>query len=580
MAGVSPNLSASAADAENAARSTPPNWHFGVLLRYGGMQLRNTVDQQLREAPVRAFAILALLVVVWVALYWLFALVLRQVGRWELIAVVANQHIFVHFFLVLAVMLAFSNAILAFGSLFSRREAACLLALPVPARQAVCLKWLEGMLLSSWAFLLLGVPLMLAVARNTHVEWYYYPLFVGHFMGFIIIPATFGLLVAWAVAMWAPRRPMTVALWAGALLVLVVGIWGWTLMYSANRSPDWLNTFYSQVALAKQPLLPSTWSAKGIAAAMQKRAGESLSYLLVVLANGVFLAWLTVNILGSTWAEAYSRAQRGRGRARGPGGRFTATLCRLLFFWLPYRVQMIMLKDLRGFVRDATQWTQMVIMLGLLVVYAANLKRLPVDLGFPGMRALLAFLNLTTVSLILATFTSRFVFPLLSLESQQLWLLGLLPVRRVTILLAKFVFSLVITGLSALIVVGLAVRALDLPANWVELQLVVSIGICIGLSGLSVGIGARFPVLGQRNPARIASGFGGTLNLIASMLFVGGQMTLVALASLQGFRAGFTQSVEHMTFPVWLIPVLVGSAAIVAAISLAIGARHFARFES
>ena len=31
---------------------------------------------------------------------------------------------------------------------------------------------------------------------------------------------------------------------------------------------------------------------------------------------------------------------------------------------------------------------------------------------------------------------------------------------------------------------------------------------------------ARFPVLGQRNPARIASSFGGTLNLIASMLLV------------------------------------------------------------
>ncbi len=61
----------------------------------------------------------------------LFSMVMRQVGRWELVAVVANQHIFVHFFLVLAVMLAFSNAILAFGSLFGRGEAGCLLALPI-----------------------------------------------------------------------------------------------------------------------------------------------------------------------------------------------------------------------------------------------------------------------------------------------------------------------------------------------------------------------------------------------------------------------------------------------------------------
>ena len=238
-----------------------------------------------------------------------------------------------------------------------------------------------------------------------------------------------------------------------------------------------------------------------------------------------------------------------------------------------------MLKDLRGFARDARQWSQMLIMFGLLVIYVLNLRRIPLDLDDPRMKGLIAFLNLTTVSLILATFTSRFVYPLLSLESQQLWLIGLLPVRRTTLLLVKFLFALVVTGTSGLIVMWLAVQVLDLPLAWGILNMAVCLGVCIGLSGLSIGLGARFPVLGIRNPARIASGFGGTLNLIASMLFVGVVLTGVGMISFQEVSQSHYMTQEFSTGTWLLIAALVGFTVVVAAGALFIGGRHFDRLE-
>jgi ABC-2 type transport system permease protein len=209
----------------------------------------------------------------------------------------------------------------------------------------------------------------------------------------------------------------------------------------------------------------------------------------------------------------------------------------------------------------------MLIMFGLLVVYVLNLRRLPVDLGNPHFKGLVAFLNLTTVSLILATFTSRFVYPLLSLEGQQL-----LPIRRTTVLLVKFLFALTVTGLSACAVMGLAVRVLDLPTAYAWLNVFVCLGICVGLSGLSIGLGARFPVLGNRNPARIASGFGGTLNLIVSMVFVG------ALTFREMSR---TFVLDGTLSPAgWgMLAGLLGLSVVVAALALWIGARHFERLE-
>jgi len=569
----------------NSATPLASRFPFSILARCRAAQVRNAIDQQLRDTPVRSFAILMLLAVIWGALYWLLTLVLHQLSRWELISVVANQQIFVHFFLVLAVMLTFSSAILAYGSLFGRREAGYLLAMPIPARQAICVKWIEGMLLSSWSFLLLGVPLMLAVAHNgSGVAWYYYPLFVGHFLGFIIIPSTVGVLIAWAVAMWIPRRPLAVLLWCGGVVVLGASIWIWTLLRHTDAAgADWLQRFYAQISVARQPFLPSTWSAKGIVAAMQLRAEESVLYLGVVVANGAFLTWLTVNIVGRRWGEAFNRAQQGRARAHIARGWFTEALCDVLFFYLPGRWRVMMLKDLRGFVRDAPQWTQMVIMMGLLMVYAlklqsVNLEWLPVDFGGSGFRGLLAFLNLVTVSLILATFTSRFIFPLLSLESQQLWLLGLLPIHRTAILLVKFVFSVTVTAPSALVVMGLAVFALELPAEWARLQLAVCVAVCIGLSGLAVGLGARFPVLGQRNSARIAAGFGGTFNLIASMLFVAVEMGVLAAVSLGGLGRDLPD-LATARLPSALMPTLLLIGVGTAGLGLIVGGRHFARLE-
>jgi ABC-2 type transport system permease protein len=566
--------------AELPAMTTPlpRRFHFGVLLRYRAVQLRNAADQQIKDAPLRVFIVLLLLILIWAGLYWVLREVFRQVGRFELIALVAKQQIFVHFFLVLAVMLAFSNAILAFGSLFGREEPGHLLAAPASARQVVLLKWLEGLFLSSWSFMLLGLPLMLAVAWNTEVDWFYYPLFTAHFLGFVVIPSTLGVLVAWVVAMWAPRRPLTVALWCGGLLIAAVGLWLWSALRHVAISEEWLRSFYRQLGIVQQPLLPSTWTARGVFAALERRPAVSLLYLGAVLANGAFFTWLTANIVGRWWSDAFSRAQRGRTRRPVGAGRLTSALCFVLFPYLPERMKTMMLKDLRSFGRDPTQWTQMVIMMGLLVIYAANLKRLPTDLESPGMRALIAFLNLTTVGLILATFTGRFIFPLLSLETQQLWLLGLLPTRRRDVLLVKFAFSLTMTGLSALLVMGLAIRALDLPPEWARLQLAVCLAICVGLSGLSVGLGARFPVRGQRNPARIASGFGGTLNLVASMLFVAVEVLGVGYAGLLRLGSSWG-ALEEPHVAAWILPSLLVFGGLVAVASLWIGIRHFEKLE-
>lgn len=566
-----------ASEDDSAPADVKAGW---VLVRYRCKQMGHMIDQHLRDAPGRTFTVLLLLTFVWAALYQLLAVIFRQIQNWQLVAVIANQQIFVHFFLALGVMLAFSNAVLAFGSLFGRAEPAHLMSLPASARQIVLLKWLEGAILSSWSFLLLGFPLMVAVAKATPVQWYFYPLFIGHFTGFVIIPSTAGILAAWAVAMWAPRRPLFLALWVAAGIIIAAIAWITRLSSMHASAEQWVSSIFEHAHLAKSIWLPSTWTAQGIVSVFERDVGKSLFYLAVVLANAGFFAWLTINLIGSTWPEAYNRAQQGRFIPTIRSGWITAGVVHLLFWPLRRAYRMILLKDLRTFARDPTQWTQMVIMLGLLLLYALNLPRLPLDLDNPRVKGLIAFLNLTTISLILATFTSRFVYPMLSLESQQLWLLGLLPVSRRSLLMVKFLFALVVTALAGLGVMLLATRQLKLPHYWPYVHLLVAFGVCVGLCGIAVGCGARFPVLGHRNPARIASGFGGTVNLVASMFFVAGMMLAMAVVTWREFDAAF-RTIADVGLRIWLITagLLLFSAATCLA-AMTIGIRHFEKLET
>ncbi|MGE3180552.1 MAG: hypothetical protein AB7N71_02910 [Phycisphaerae bacterium] len=557
-----------------------PRSHARVLAAYRGKQLKHTIDQHLRDDPGQTFMVLVLLAFIWAALHQLLVFIFEHVQNWQLVAVVANQQIFVHFFLALAIMLAFSNGVLAFGALFGRAEPAHLLAMPASPRQIMFVKWVEGTILSSWAFLLLGVPLMLAVATTTKVEWYYYPLFVGHFSGFVLIPCTLGYLAAWAVAMWLPRRPIVIAMWFGFATLAGIGIWLARLSAFDVNTEEWVARILEHTSAMKNPWLPSTWSAMGIVAVLERDVGKSVFYLLVVLANAAFLVWVTINLVGHTWAKAYDRAQQGRFVPIIRRGWVTSGITHTVFFFLPRPWRYVLQKDLRTFSRDATQWTQMLIMLALLILYALNLRELPFDLGNPRVKGLVAFLNLTTISLILATFTSRFIFPMLSLESQQLWALGLIPCKRSTLLVLKFIFAFAMTGTAGLTVLLLALRQINLPASWMTLHIMVCIFVCIGLSGISVGIGARLPMLGQRNPARIASGFGGTVNLVVSMLFVALMMFSVAWITYGEFNFGHVE-VPPLGRTSWWVLGALGVFSLTTTITvLQIGIRHFNRLES
>ncbi len=550
----------------------------GLLLRVKLRAAGNQLASAVAEAPLRFAMTMGFLVAIWLGLYFLFRTVFEYFQRTPLEAAVAIPLVFSFFFLALLVMLTVSNAIIAYMSLFAAPEAMYLLASPVHPRAYVSMKYIETLVFSSWSLILLGLPLMMAMADLTDEPWYYYPLFLSFFLCFVPIPGAMGLLLAWGVARFL-NRDMRRKLLIGLLIVLAITVVWFlkTMKVGEAEAVRWLKQFLFRISLIQGAFLPNAWVSKGVEASMQDRSIEALLYLGVTLANGLFLSWLVLRAVSSRFLVAFDHAQSTKGWQRRAYVEPTAGLPGLVFFYLPHRLRLIAAKDLRTFFRDPLQWTQLVILFGLMILYLVNVPRYAGGQPLEGWGMIIPFLNFGAISFILATFTSRFVFPLVSLEGLQMWLIGMLPLSPRQLLAAKFAFAMTVAAGVAVGTTIVAATMLKMPLPWALLQITVTFAVSFGLCGFAVGFGARLPMFGQRNAARIANGFGGTVNLIASVTLVLAMLVGMAALGIHNRFAGFQGAIDMRTL---LIAAIVSAFGIVCGvIALTIGARHLHRAE-
>jgi ABC-2 type transport system permease protein len=111
--------------------------------------------------------------------------------------------------------------------------------------------------------------------------------------------------------------------------------------------------------------------------------------------------------------------------------------------------------------------------------------------------------------------------------------------------------------------------------------------LCMGLSGISVGLGARLPNLRETDPSKIAVGFGGTLNLLVSLVFIFAVVTALAVPCHLYFlgvenRDTTGLALSHDGFRFWLtvailVSLLIG--AIGTIVPLRIGIKAFQQME-
>jgi len=473
-------------------------------------------------------------------------------------------------FLGLGGMLAISSVLTSYAAIYRSDEIPFLITRPYTLSEVVIYKFFESCMYCSWAFFFIVVPFIAAYARYQHLS----PLFaLWTFMfslPFVVFWAGIGTVITMILVRWTPRGGVFRYALIGCLAV--VALYVWTTIHGARQSEN-PNAFMLTTRLipglhlAANPMLPNWWVAEGISSFGRGAWARGLLLFVFSTANALMIT-LVVELTGRlTFYNGWQRVLGATSRTirHKP---MLEWLNRLLFF-LPHDVRAIILKDARTLFRDPMQWSQFLIFFGLLGLYFASLRSFKYDDMDVQWRSVIAFLNIFSVSTVLCSLASRFVYPQLSLEGQSFWILGLSPTSMGRILLTKFGVALVGMCTISISLMLLSTRMLRMTG---EIQLIaVTVAGCMSLavSGMSTGMGAIFLDLRERNPAAIVSGFGGTLNLVLSLGFM--LTTLLPLAVLSHlhlldrisghfFRHGsilamawlFTATIAATVIPLWL----------------------------
>lgn len=515
------------------------------LLRPWWLSSRRRLSSGDRRERIRSAVFLGMGCLFWALTFWGFWRVLvyfrgiESVG--ELLAAKLLSMILLTFF----ALLIFSNVVTALSTYFLSDDLDLLLTTPVSLLELYRAKFFETATSSSWMVLMFGTPVFLVYGVVFGAGPLYYIALILALPPFLMIPAAIGVAVMMVLTNVFPaRRARDILIVIG--LLFGVGLYILIRFLQPERlvNPEAFSGVLSYFAALKapsHPFLPSHWIYQVVTPLLLRFRGDPLFYMAMLWSTaGAFLVlggWLAHGVYGEGW----SRSQEGK-KAKISRTRTAEAIVRLLVLPYPGRMRPLVKKDMMIFLRDPTQWSQLLLLGALVVVYLYNFSALPIEqapIDSWYLQNLLAFLNLGLAGFVVASVAVRFVFPAVSLEGKAFWILRSSPLSVREILWGKFWSSL----LPLFLLAGFLVVASNYLLHVSTFMMVLSVGTMLlatfGITGLGVGMGAMYPRFQVENVAHISSGFGGMIYMIVAIGFIGGVVLLEALPVYLVFHARF-----------------------------------------
>ncbi|HEX9893649.1 MAG TPA: hypothetical protein VGA78_06975 [Gemmatimonadales bacterium] len=473
-------------------------------------------------------------------------------------------------------ILLLSNLVTALSTFFLAKDLDMMVSAPVDWLRFYLAKLCETMIHSSWMVVLLAFPLLTAYG----IVYRGGPLFpfvaLSALAPFLLLPSVVGVAATLLLVNIFPARRTRdvlslVAAGAVAGVVLLLRL----MQPEQLARPEGFQNLIEFIAVLQTPssaFLPSEWSAQVIMNWLL-RVSDPLPIALLWTTAGalvVFGALLHLRL----YPTGYSKAQEGANsylRGRGWDRIVRGTLG-----WLPVTRREFLLKDLKLFFRDTTQWSQLILLAVLLLVYVFNIRALPLFSGEKvpfTLVTLVVFLNQGLAGFVLAAIAARFIFPAVSLEGRQLWLLRSSPLDQRTLLWSKYWIGTLPLLVLALVITVITNTILQASAFMMAVSIGSTICFTVAAAAMALAMGVYYPQFETENAAQIPTSFGGLLFMMASVTLLGAVITIEAAPVAAYLRARQTgapfTATRDLLFALGLVLFLTGGAA-VASIRLAL----------
>jgi len=435
-------------------------------------------------------------------------------------------------FLTFLAFLAFSGVVTALSTFFLADDLRLLMGAPVSAGRLFMARFTRTVGQASWMVIFFMAPILVAVGVASCAQPGFYLTAALAVVPFVVIPVAIGAGMTLLLVNVLPARRardllmLTSLLFAAAIVLTLRFIQPERLMRVENL-PD-VTDFFATLQSPITPLLPSFWAGEVLFAGLQ--GGSDLLHGAALWTTALAFT-VVLAAADRRWHFAgYSRSQESP-KARVTSLRIVDAVAHALPLSTVRR--QLLVKDVKVFLRDVSQWLQLLPLFALVLLYlynfrALDLERIPYMSGV--IKNVYALVNLGMAGFVVATVAVRFVFPAVSAEGSAFWLVRTSPVSMRDFLWSKFWTGLVPMVLFTEILTISANEFMGVAPFLKVVAAVAVIFMTFAMVGLAVGLGARYPRFGA-DPNQVAGSYGGVAFMIMAVLYILVMIVLVGWPS-------------------------------------------------
>ncbi len=273
--------------------------------------------------------------------------------------------------------------------------------------------------------------------------------------------------------------------------------------------PDWLPSSFG-ARFAAEGDLPSLWLLLACALAL---------YLVAYLSHR--LLYLRARDLADD--ESPTGLRRGS---------LPESALRLVTRAAPAHIRPLLEKDLLAFLRDPSQWSQLVLLLGIAVIYLINAQALVLGFEpFPMAKdVFIGGMHVGLVTFISAGLAARFAFPQMGLEGPAVWIVEGSPLPPEDVVYAKFLATLPVVSFFPTLVALAGGYVIELPTLlWLTTTLTVAV-MSVAMAAWGTGRGSVSPVFDAVSVSELAMGPGALATMGLAVVMCG----LAAMLAMMG----------------------------------------------
>ena len=443
-------------------------------------------------------------------------------------------------FITLFFVLIISNLVSAFSTFYLADDLKLLMTKPISSDTLYTGRLLESCVQASWMVFTFGLAIFVAAGVVFNSGILYYLTVLAILVPFFLIPTELAVLVSLFLTNVFPARRTRD-------FIIFLGVVGFVLFYISFRAlapeslvnPEQFQGTMELFSALKTPnnlYLPSTWASETLFPVLASERGHVLIFLSLLYSTAAALFFITFWAFDRLHFSGLSKATEGSHRGSG------LERARSLFSFIKSTrhktleqlvktaqksnkklnpIREMVQKDLISFMRDTAQWSQLILLATLTLVYLVNYQyfRAIGEGGIIGPIGLY-LANVALTGFIITAVSVRFVFPTVSLEGRAFWLIRSAPWPISKFLRAKWLTATIPLVIVAEILALFSNLLLESDRLFTLYNCALMVVLVPGITGLGVGLGAIYPRFKIDNAAKIASGFGGVLFMILSMFLI------------------------------------------------------------